>query len=570
MDGGGADPPDQHPSADDEHADREPDPPLRRRGESGPDPQRVEYHPAQGQGAAGRREEGDAEHDQRDRGHPQPQPAHPHRFPPESERAHGGQGHGVEPDPGQRAQCRHQTGFEHGDQLHQPGGTAEQPQGGQPVVAAPSRQAGSRPAERGQRDGQQDHRQQRQSLIERGQVVMPPPKRTSPAGHDEQQRGDYGEGDDGQGPRTPAGTVRAAQQDRDPQRPHAGDPRQISASRRQTSVIRPSTRCTVVPQCAATPESWVTTTRARPVCVVAASRAPSTSEAVRESNCPVGSSAKTTAGPVTRGAGDRDPLRLPAGQLAGSPLPRAGQTQPVQHRLGLSLGRAAPSPVQHQRQGDVLQRGQLGHQHPGLEDEPERLPPQPRPTPVVQGLDVNGGGCVRRAEDHLAGVDGDDPGQAVQQRGLARAGRPHHRDRLPRLDGEVDPRQRGQRPVPLDQAAPDQHRRRRLGRTQRWRHNRNVESGRNGRGTGHQLTLAADGRLFVSRRSEVAPSAATTPDRGRSCSGGPGRGSRHRLHAHLDRFDPSAPAIAGADRTMRCRCGRVTRPGQSRVSASRS
>ena len=57
-----------------------------------------------------------------------------------------------------------------------------------------------------------------------------------------------------------------------------------------------------------------------------------------ESRDPVGSSAKTTPGPVDEGPGDRDPLRLASGQLARPPVLLAGQAEPGEPPGGLGLG----------------------------------------------------------------------------------------------------------------------------------------------------------------------------------------------------------------------------------------
>jgi len=152
---------------------------------------------------------------------------------------------------------------------------------------------------------------------------------------------------------------------------------------------------------------------------------------VLESRLPVGSSGEDDGGPGDEGAGPGDPLLLPAGHL-GRAVPQPGpQPDRVDHpvvprRLGLLAG-------DRQRQPDVLRRGQRRQQVVGLEDEADLLAAQQRQLPFGQVAQL------RPADPHLAAGDPVQPGQAVHQRRLARAARPHHRREpaLGKLDAEA-------------------------------------------------------------------------------------------------------------------------------------
>ncbi len=94
------------------------------------------------------------------------------------------------------------------------------------------------------------------------------------------------------------------------------------------------------------------------------------------SRFPVGSSARTIAGRPDEGAGDRNPLPLPAGDLRWLEVGAMGQAYPVECliRESVPLGRGdagVKQPV-----GDVLpHRGMFG-QEELLEDEPNLLGPE--------------------------------------------------------------------------------------------------------------------------------------------------------------------------------------------------
>ena len=138
------------------------------------------------------------------------------------------------------------------------------------------------------------------------------------------------------------------------------------------------------------------------------------------SRSPIGHSSSGRCGswPARRGFGSSSISARVFPRLATCTRSRAGP------------GRAAPGARQQQRQRDVLLGRQLGDQLAGLEHEPEPVAAQcaaPVVAERVQALPVEPG---------LALAGDQDAGQAVQQRGLAGAARPHDRDDLAAPDGE--------------------------------------------------------------------------------------------------------------------------------------
>ncbi len=123
-------------------------------------------------------------------------------------------------------------------------------------------------------------------------------------------------------------------------------------------------------------------------------------------------------------AGDGDALALAAGYLAGA-LGRDGVDLQAGEPLGgPGLGGPPLLAVEAEREGHVLHAGQLGDELPELEDEAE--------VGAAQGaaLAVGERGELAPVVDDGAGVGADDPGQAVQQRGLAGTGGAHDGDDL--------------------------------------------------------------------------------------------------------------------------------------------
>ena len=142
--------------------------------------------------------------------------------------------------------------------------------------------------------------------------------------------------------------------------------------------------------------------------------------------------------PVDQRAGDRHPLLLAAGELAGI-VP-----QPV---VETHRGQLHPSPIERvglarelAGRGHVLDRGHGGDEVEGLEDDPHVTPPELCELVFVQGAEIvaghgdpSGGGPFQSADDH-------------EQRGLAGAGGSDHADRFPGRQLEVDAAQDLHRP----------------------------------------------------------------------------------------------------------------------------
>ena len=98
--------------------------------------------------------------------------------------------------------------------------------------------------------------------------------------------------------------------------------------------------------------------------------------AVSWSSCPVGSSARISAGPAGQHPRDRDPLGLPAGQLLGQlrGQRRRCRAGPAPRRARSTAPRLR-RPGEQQRQRDVLGDVQRGDQARALEDDPDRPGP---------------------------------------------------------------------------------------------------------------------------------------------------------------------------------------------------
>ena len=145
------------------------------------------------------------------------------------------------------------------------------------------------------------------------------------------------------------------------------------------------------------------------------------------------------------GAGDRDPLALAAGELVGealgarSPRPSSSSAaMPATVRLLGARRRRARAAAQ-----TFSTARQPGQQVEVLEHVADRAAPQPRL--VVARQSRHG----RAVDEHLAARRLLEAAGDGQQRALARAARPHHRDQLARVDGQVDVRAaRAPRSVP--------------------------------------------------------------------------------------------------------------------------
>jgi polar amino acid transport system ATP-binding protein len=140
------------------------------------------------------------------------------------------------------------------------------------------------------------------------------------------------------------------------------------------------------------------------------------------------------AGAAGEGAGDRDPLLLAAGKVVGPVVLAAGETEAGKHRppplLGLGARFAVGAAL---AEDDVLQRGHVGEEVVGLEDEPEAAANRDR---------VDGRIGDRLAvEEDVAIVDVLEQVDAAQQGRLARARGADQRHRFVLAHGQVDPPQ---------------------------------------------------------------------------------------------------------------------------------
>jgi hypothetical protein len=140
-------------------------------------------------------------------------------------------------------------------------------------------------------------------------------------------------------------------------------------------------------------------------------------------------------GAAGQGAGDRHPLLLTAGQLAGALPAVLAEADDVQHEANPFLTLAGRHAGDTQRDPDVLGGGQDGDQAERLEDERDRGPAQPHPLPAGHGGHVLPGdldpavvGAVQAADD-------------VEQGGLARTGPAPQGHQRGGRDRERDPAQ---------------------------------------------------------------------------------------------------------------------------------
>ena len=106
--------------------------------------------------------------------------------------------------------------------------------------------------------------------------------------------------------------------------------------------------------------------------------------------------------------------------------------------LACELERTRPNlGGQHESAGDaigmqdVVQDVEVVQEREVLEDEADAEDPEPPPFAVGQLADRD------PVDGHAAGARRDDPGDQVEQRGLARPARPDDRDRLAVADGEL-------------------------------------------------------------------------------------------------------------------------------------
>src|SRR5215469_15958666 len=124
------------------------------------------------------------------------------------------------------------------------------------------------------------------------------------------------------------------------------------------------------------------------------------------------------------GPGDRDPLAFPAGQLGGAGGGLVPEADPGQRGDGQPPPLVAADAGVKQPVGDVAQDGLVLGEEELLEHEPDPGSAQRRQLPVAQRRDVQAG------DPYGAGCRLVQGAHQVQQRGLARPGRPGHRHQL--------------------------------------------------------------------------------------------------------------------------------------------
>jgi translation elongation factor P/translation initiation factor 5A len=148
---------------------------------------------------------------------------------------------------------------------------------------------------------------------------------------------------------------------------------------------------------------------------------------VRLSRLPVGSSARRVR-IVRQRARDRDALLLPAGQLARAVFLAPAEAHGLEQLRGVTLALAPRHAREHHGQRDVLRRAHRRDQVERLEDDADVL------LAVKAQL---GAGHLREVlvEDAQRPRRGAiEPGDQVEQRGLARSGGPQQADEIPLFD----------------------------------------------------------------------------------------------------------------------------------------
>ena len=157
------------------------------------------------------------------------------------------------------------------------------------------------------------------------------------------------------------------------------------------------------------------------------------------SRFPVGSSASTIAGSPDEGAGDRNPLPLPSGELGRLEGRACGEADPFERLVGAPVPLGGGDAGVEQPVGDVLpHRGMFG-QEELLEDEADLPSPQPRQLAVAEAGRVDASDPDDAAAGPLERPD------HVQERGLARPGGPDDRHQLAPPHGKGDPAESGHR-----------------------------------------------------------------------------------------------------------------------------
>ena len=191
-----------------------------------------------------------------------------------------------------------------------------------------------------------------------------------------------------------------------------------------------------------------------------------------ESSEPVGSSANTTRGPLTAARAIATRWACPPDSSPGRRSSRPSSPSRSNHDAAVSSAVARDLPLSSRGRA-AFDRGQLGTSWPNWKTKPKAVR---RRRLRSASPSVSMRSPSRRTRRH----PGRDPGEAVEERGLARAARTHDRQDLPAFDRHVDAAQRLRLAEPLHETRRGQDgsggRRRRRARPPR-RHGR-VGNGR--------------------------------------------------------------------------------------------
>ena len=136
--------------------------------------------------------------------------------------------------------------------------------------------------------------------------------------------------------------------------------------------------------------------------------------------------------PVHERPGHGHPLQLAAGEFARQAAGAIGQADCAEQFSNALLALAGSDTEQHQRQLDVLADTQMRQDMEGLEHETEPRATQARARIVVQR------GEVLAADQDFSGIGLVEPGDQVEQRGLAGTGLTDDGDEFARRDRQIE------------------------------------------------------------------------------------------------------------------------------------
>jgi len=158
--------------------------------------------------------------------------------------------------------------------------------------------------------------------------------------------------------------------------------------------------------------------------------------------------------PVYQRTRNGDPLHLAAGQLPGVGARRRSEPHGRKHLRKARVRLCRINAVQRERQRHVLRHGEVRQQVKGLEHEADACAAQERAFRIVERADV------AAVEHDAAAVGGIEPGDEVEERGLAHPGLADDRDVFAAPQFERDAAQHLARPraaIGLAQIAEGQH-----------------------------------------------------------------------------------------------------------------